>query len=281
MRSASLLDNCICFIPMLINTFPRILLLALLFALLPYDISIIIVIGILLISLLFAYKDIKEAPKPTLLALLLTIMASSLVVDSYSWLFLKTGSLVNTLYLFITWGVYYITTKPDILNTFGFNNISIQTSRTIFECLQHPDYNITMRCQYDASSHEFENCSERGFWKIPNDPSGTVVTVCNDQWKYYLRFTWLLTALLIIGYFGLYFLHIFLNPVTKMRVFKKLTCSNLILWKKNEMSWLPYLNELLDGSNDFQKINDNVKDDVGAPFLDLTVESRYHSFVKV
>ena len=128
---------------------------------------------------------------------------------------------------------------------------------------------------------EFENCSERGWWKIPNDSSCTVVTICDDQWKYYLRFTWLLTALLIIGYFGLCFMHIFLNPVTKMRLFKKLTCSKLMLWKKNEMSWLPYLNELLDGVNDFKKINDNVKDDVGAPFLDLAVESRYHSLVKV
>ena len=262
---------------MLLNTFPRILLLALLFAMLPLYISIITVIGISMTILQFTLKDIKETPKPILLALILSLSASCLVVDDHSCFFFKTGAIVNALYLFITWGVYLITTKPDILN-----NMIIHTNRTVLECLQHPDnINITRRCHYNVSSHEFGNCSVRGFWQIPDDSSGTVVTVCNDQWKYYDRFTYLLTILLITGYFGLYFMHTFLNPVTKMRFFKKLTCSKLILWKKNEMSWLPYLNELLDGANDFQHINDNVKEDVGAPLLDLTVDSRYHSLVKV
>ena len=69
-----------------------------------------------------------------------------------------------------------------------------------------------------------------------------------------------------------------------MRLFRKITCAKLkistLFWKENDMLWLPYLNDLLDGA-DFIELNDKVIDKYGSTLLDIFVGSMYHNLVKV
>ena len=243
---------------------------ALLFASFGY-MAIISIFGTIVILIIFAYNDIKKLPKKTFMSLVLSLTAPTLVIyDDSSNFFIKTGLLVNASYLLVTGGIFAVITGTNFLDKFR--------TKTIFECMDHPDYDSLMRCQY--SNGKFSNCVEMGFWTIPENPANDFVTVCSLKWTYLFIFSCTITGLLITGSIGLYFMHCFLNPVTKMRFFKKLTCSKLLLWDENNRLWLPYVNELRDGAN-FWDLNDKAIEKIGAPLLDVFVEHRHHSLVKV
>ena len=128
---------------MLSSTIPRILLLALLFAVLEY-IAIIPILAILMVITVFAHTDFKKQPQYFFLGLITSMLSPSLVIDNYSYFFLKTGMLCNGLFLFATWVLYYLITGPE-----GILNSSKET--TIFECIYSElNFNSTYRCQYNS-----------------------------------------------------------------------------------------------------------------------------------
>ena len=252
---------------MLSNVLPRMLFLSLVFAIFEYK-AIIPIMVIFLILALFAYKDIKKETSNLFLAFMTSFLGPILVLNDFSWFFVRTSFLINTMYIFTIWLIYY-----------GIMNFEIIKQITVFECFGIDHSNMTLRCLKINGS--FSNCSE-GFWTIVHNTNQNIdtVTVCPDKWKYLFLFSCVLTGLLIGSLLSLYFLHLFLNPITKMRIIKKMSCSRIILWKDSDNLLEPYVNKLLDGTN-FNELNNKANEDLGMPLLELFVESRHHNLVKV
>ena len=143
-----------------------------------------------------------------------------------------------------------------------------------------------MRCHMNSTSLDYKNCKE-GILAVLETQESQIVTVCPEnmyRWQTLFVLFCVISGLLISGLFGILFLKCFLTPITKMRIFRKMTCAKLkmptLFWKENDMLWLPYLNDLLDGA-DFIELNDKVIEKYGSTLLDIFVGSMHHNLVKV
>ena len=253
---------------LLVNTVPRIVLIGLLAALFKLYVFLPVTV-IFAILCVFSLQDIAKEPKKTLLAILTSLLAPVLVVDDYSYFYLKNSLMGNVLFIITTWLTYF-SVSNDILSTIGI--------KTILECFFSNSEMIrfTMQCYF--ANGTFFNCTE--------GKTGTLdtVSVCPneyDKWHYLWGISWIISLFLLMGLFSILSIYVwFLKPIKRMRMIKKLTCSKIILWEETDMDWLPYLNDLLDGGN-FLELNDKAKDEIGVPLLDLFVESKHHDLVKV
>ena len=144
---------------MLCNILPRMLVIAILFALHTL-LGIIPLVAIFIILVIAAFNDWKIQRKQTvLLALFTSLFCPCLIIDDYSTYFLRNGLLVNVLYLFLIWMVYFFT-KFDLVNfafsikakrkNFADNTTTLISPRktTTFQCFYADDLDIkhTLRC---------------------------------------------------------------------------------------------------------------------------------------
>ena len=276
----------IIFIPIVINVFPRILVIALLFCsykgLLGFGFGWLVLSTLLFLLACAAWDEWKTIPfKKVYLGLLASLLAPCIILDDYSYFFIRTGCLSATFYLLTTWMIYFV--KIDnhffqILNT----HLSLENKESIFECTHYFENNTSTK---HCCMEEYEwNCFD-GFWSIPGSNCTTVCPVDYEKWTHLYNFTWILTSLLIISMLCMFFMQYFKDPLRKMKFYQNISNKKLIVWRKSDKLWLSHLNKLLDNKYydwiELQKLNEEVIEEFGKSLLELSVDSRYHILTKV
>ena len=282
---------------MLISTLPRFLILGLIYSL-HEEYAIIPTLVIFLILAACSYNDWRKNQASKVFHGLVTALFSPcLVVEHYSNFFIRNGLLCNGLYLIMTWSLYAITITKTCL----------PKEVTILRCFKS-EFNITKRClhpsvkgpdlpfniyahsmiQYDEFSSSNNTCIGcDGFWCYSShllynkstDDSVHFVTLCPqtyDEWFYLRRFSYQITALLMISCFSIYFLSKLLDRIWKVKLMYTFCGTNILKDRQGS----EYVLKLLKGE-DYSELNVIVSKEFGRSLLDLLVEKRYYTLVKV
>ena len=138
-------------------------------------------------------------------------MSPCLVINDYSFFFMKISIIGNIFYLVTIWMMYALL-KTDVMNP---------KSTTIFECVNItnlPSFNMTNRCLKMPEIGSNVECQE-GFWSVTDNFQQRanvsldkifLITVCPigyDQWYYLFIMLMIITSFFLIGFLSTYFLH--------------------------------------------------------------------------
>ena len=199
----------------------------------------------------------------------------------------------------MTWSLYALTiTKTclpkEITILQCFKSEFNITKRCLHPSVQAPDLPFTIYAnsmiQYDGFSSSNNTCIGcDGFWcfsshllynKSTDNSVHRFVTLCPqtyDEWFYLRRFSYEITVLLIISCFSIYFLSKLLDRIWKVK-FMYFVCRTNTL-KDRQVA--EYVLKLLKGEEDYSELNVKVSKEFGRSLLDLLVEKRYYTLVKV
>ena len=276
-KESTIIDSILIYLPMFTNAFPRILSIALLCAFFKiYGIVPFIIIFIILS--LICWKDwINESKQKLFLGLVTCLMSPCLVINDYSFFFMKISIIGNIFYLVTIWMMYALL-KKDVMNS---------KSTTIFECVNItnlPSFNMTNRCLKMPEIGSNVECQE-GFWSVTDNFQQRanvslnkifLTTVCPigyEQWHYLFIMLMIITSFFLIGFLSTYFLHQYLDAIWKMK--------NFNIWKERDRFWLEDLKKFLYGNGNVDGTNEKLLNQYNKTLIEMCVDSKLHSLVKV